>query len=588
MTRHYPRPQLKRNQWTNLNGPWSFAFDDDAAGIREKWYLGHPFDQTIIVPFPYQSKGSGIHDITPHERVWYRHEAFIDVPMNHDRIILHFGAVDYESMVYVNGILVVSHTGGSTSFSADITDHLDASGMQIITVTAWDPTFDATISRGKQSWRKDPFECFYERTTGIWQTVWTERIAPSALKTLKMTPDIDQRTIAFEMVSYDESKKTFVIEIAYKGKRLDVIKVSGNKKACANVMIPDDRLHLWSPETPDLYDVLITIEQDGTIVDTVQSYVGMRKISVEGNRIHLNNEPYMLRLILDQGYHPEGLLTYPDDDVMTNDIVLAKKMGFNGCRKHEKIEPERFMYDADRLGFLVSLEMPSAYKFHPSDAFVSEWTDAINRDYNHPSLFMYVPFNESWGVRNIAKDTRMQDYVTAFYHLTKSLDPTRLVSSNDGWEQTRTDLCGIHDYRHGNINDKEAQEAFQRSLHDKETLLSSVHTDGQKPLYVDGYAYQGEPIILSEFGGISFVTNGRDGWGYTGVETPEDFERELRRLFRVVHDSPHLSGFCYTQLTDVMQEVNGLLSEDRTPKISLDVIKGIVTDELVKIDPNGF
>jgi beta-galactosidase/beta-glucuronidase len=370
-----------------------------------------------------------------------------------------------------------------------------------------------------------------------------------------------------------------VITITFKGQPVGTFKTEGTKKACGRFAIPDDIFHLWSPEEPNLYDVLVTCVQDGKTIDSVCSYFGMRKFSIQGDRFHLNNAPYTLRLILDQGYHPDSLLAWPDDDMMTEDILISKKMGFNGARKHEKIEPGHFMHEADRLGFLVSLEMPSAYSFHPSEAFVREWTRAMARDHNHPSLFMYVPFNESWGVRNIARDSRAKDYVTGFYHLTKSLDPTRPVSTNDGWEQTLTDICAIHTYRHGDIGDSSAHARFRSSFMDKNALLSSVHTDGSKALYVDGYQYRGEPVLLSEFGGISYVTDGSEGWGYTGVRSAEDFERELRRLFRTVHDSPHLSGFCYTQLTDVMQEVNGLLTADRTPKLPLDVIRSIVTDD---------
>lgn len=578
MKRLYPRPQLRRDNWINLNGEWNFDFDDEVKGIKEKWNENHTYSKKIIVPFPYQSKLSGIDDRSIHDHVWYQRD-FEYKKQDNLRTILHFGAVDYEATIYVNQKPVGNHTGGSTSFSFDITDFLNDDGKQNLTVYVFDPTLDAYISRGKQAWREKPFECFYDRTTGIWQTVWIEEVSASGLDNLKIIPDLDNKQVRFDIFAKDASDKSFNLEVSFKGKTILTGKDTFKNKACVTFDIPNEHMHLWTPENPNLYDVKLTLTKNEEVIDAVASYFGIKKISIEGKTILLNNEPYYLRLVLDQGYYQDGLLTYPTEDDLLNDIRLSKQMGFNGCRKHQKIEAERWMYYADKEGFLVSLEMPSQYAFRADNAFIEEWIDAVNRDFNHPSLFMYVPFNESWGVRNIKNSKEQQDYVTGFYYLTKSLDPSRIVISNDGWEQTVTEVCTVHTYRHGKIDDLAMQAEYRQSLHDLDTLLSPIHTPHQRPIYVGEYKYHGEPIILSEFGGVSYVSDKQEGWGYTGVENSADYIKELKRIFNEVYTSPHFTGFCFTQLTDVEQEINGLLSYDRKPKVPIEVIRKIVCNE---------
>lgn len=576
MLRQYPRPQLERSNWLNLNGSWAFCYDDDLKGLKEKWYDGHIFDQKITVPFPYQSQLSGIHDVGRHERVWY-HRTF-EVEKTDKRVILHFGAVDYETHVFINKKLVGTHIGGSTSFSFDITDHLLSQDKQELTLMVYDPSLDPFISRGKQTWRKDPFECFYDRTTGIWQTVWIEYVDSAGLLSLKMTPNIDNHLVNFYIESYDESLKDAKITISFKGTHVLTETITLFKRNKQDIEIPGT-LYLWSPETPNLYDVKVEFIKENHIIDVVKTYFGMRKISIKDKDILLNNQPYYLKLVLDQGYYHDGLLAYSSEEALMKDIMDAKAMGFNGCRKHEKIEAERFMYYADKLGYLVSLEMPSQYAFYANEQFGHEWLNAIKRDYNHPSLFMYVPFNESWGVRNVKADKEQQDYITGFYYLTKSLDPSRIVVTNDGWEQTITDISAIHTYRHGKIGDLARQQEYHKSLTDLDTLLTGIHTDFNHPIYVGEYQYRGEPIVLSEFGGVSFANQKQNGWGYTGVENKEDYLKELQRIFSVVYESKHFAGFCYTQLTDVEQEINGLLTYDRKEKLPFDVIKKVVCND---------
>ncbi len=576
MVRGYPRPQLERTWWLNLNGSWDFEFDDLDEGMANKWYENHEYSKKITVPFPYQSKLSGIHDVGIHDRIWY-HRSF-DLHLPQDKtFILHFGAVDYETTVFVNKRLVGTHIGGSSSFSFDITDFLVPGRNQEITLSVFDPSLDPFISRGKQTWKEKPFECYYHRSSGIWQTVWLEYLDPEAIKSLKTTSDIDQSHVTFELETYNDTLKDVLLTISHEGRTLTSSRIEMNQKT--SITLPVDNPLLWTPETPHLYDVSIKVYKDGDLVDDAKSYFGMRKISISGNQIRLNNKPYYLRLVLDQGYYLEGLISYPDEKALEKDIVDAKLMGFNGCRKHEKVEAERWLYYADKLGYLTSLEMPSQYEFREDEKFINEWLEIMKRDYNYPSLFMYVPFNESWGVKEIKDRLDQQEYVKKLFFITKNFDASRIAISNDGWEQPITVVCTIHTYRHGKMDDLTQQATFHKSLTDFDTLLTSTHTDGNKPIYVNDEVHHGEPILLSEFGGISYANQAQVGWGYTGVESKEDLEKELSRIFKVVYESKHLAGFCYTQLSDVEQEINGFLTYDRKPKLPFDVLKRIVTNQ---------
>lgn len=571
MKRLYPRPQLQRCEWINLNGEWNFAFDNENIGLKKRWYKTPDFDKKIVVPFPYQSQYSKINIQDPCDVVWY-HRNF---NVRRDKsVILHFAAVDYEAQIYVNGIYVGNHIGGSNSFSFDITPYL-VEGEQSLVVRAYDPSFNSYISRGKQTWKLEPFEVFYHRTTGIWQTVWLECVDKHYVTRIKTTPNFDNNDFQIELFANTCQEKEVEINVTYEDKQVATTRGFLQDRNIFNLKI-EKEIHHWTPETPHLYDIYVKILVKGKVVDEFKSYSALRKFSIEGNKILLNNKPYYLRLVLDQGYFREGLLTYTSEETLLRDITLAKKMGFNGVRKHQKIEAERFLYYADKEGFLVSLEMPSAYKYSFSKDFINEWIKAIERDYNYVSLFMYVPINESWGVRAIKDRKDIQNYVNALYYLTKAHDPSRITVTNDGWEQTVTEVCTIHTYRHGKIDDLITQAEYKKSLLNLDTLLSSIHTNGNKSIYVGDYKYHGEPIILSEFGGISFANKRQDGWGYTGVETQEDYKKELERIFDIVYESKLFAGFCYTQITDVEQEINGLLDYDRNPKLSLDIIKKIV------------
>lgn len=576
----YPRPQFRRSRWTNLNGEWSFAFDDESAGLTGGWHNvlaedlrgGAPFDRRITVPFCYQAKLSGIGETAFHDVVWYART--FERPFTTDeRLLLHFGAVDYRALVWVNGVQVARHEGGHTPFSADITYALH-DGENVIVVRAEDPSTDVTIPRGKQYWREESEGIFYTRTTGIWQTVWLEPVNRRRINSLRITPDVDSASVDVEVGTEGfEPGMSLRMVIEFDGKQMleDEIRLLST--------LVDRRLPLlrrgeapetphlsewphpalWSPEDPSLYDLkLELLNEDGEALDSVESYFGMRKIEARDGKVYLNNRPYYQRLVLDQGYFPEGILTAPTDDGLREDIELAKEMGFNGARKHQKVEDPRWLYWADTLGFLVWGEMANAYQYSRSYVrrIALEWQEAVERDYNHPCVVAWVPMNESWGVPRISSDSSQVEHLLAMYHLTRSLDRSRLVVSNDGWEHALTDLCTIHDYR-------DAATLSQRY----ETAESSIAEPERRPVYAPGHGYRGEPILVTEFGGISFASV--EGWGYSTVNDAEKFLNRYDALVTALVQSDAVQGFCYTQLTDVEQETNGLLAYDRKPKIDL-------------------
>lgn len=584
----YPRPQFVRKQWLNLNGEWDFAFDDRNAGVKEKWFQNRQyFNEKINVPFAYQTKLSGINDTSFHDYVWYSRDFTVPEEWNGQKVILHFGAVDYRAWIYVNGQYAGFHEGGHVSFSLDITEYLTG-GIENVVVRVNDPSTDETIPRGKQFWMEDSDSIWYTRTTGIWQTVWLEPVSNVSISKLRLTPDIDRGDIIVEFdVLGDYLNKKVDIEISYKGEKVakDTIEVyeTYNKRSINlyNRQIFRTSFHHngwnWSPDNPNLFDIQVRLldEENQVKMDEVNSYFGMRKVHIENGMVYLNNKPYYQKLVLDQGYWPEGLLTAPTDDDLKKDIELALEMGFNGCRKHQKVEDPRFLYWADKLGFLVWGECAASPSYSEDAAarLTKEWIDIVERDYNHPSIVAWVPVNESWGVPFIKGNKQQQHHSLALYHLIHSLDPTRIVISNDGWELTETDICAIHNYNHGSELETSKYVAFKEALATKEALLSSKPAN--RGIYADGFEHKGEPILLTEFGGIGFKVGEDNGWGYTSVKDKEEFLKDYQRVMEAVYSSKALHGYCYTQLTDVEQEINGLLTYNREPKCELLKIREI-------------
>ncbi|TDL32941.1 glycoside hydrolase family 2 [Jeotgalibacillus sp. S-D1] len=584
----YPRPQFQRKEWKSLNGEWNFTFDDQNIGMKEQWYQNAAaLTDKINVPFAYQTELSGINDSSFHDVVWYQREFEVPDDWKDKRVMLHFGAVDYYAKVFVNGQLVGENEGGHTPFSFDIT-HVLKDSLASVVVRAEDPSRDETIPRGKQFWKEEIESIWYTNTTGIWQPVWIEPVSDSAIEKLRMTPDLDQGDVEIELdVSPQAVKKLVEVKIEYKGELIshDSFRlVETYLKRRINVFgkhIFHTGFHhegmTWSPEAPNLFDITFDIKEDQTIADSVASYFGMRKIHTEDGMVYLNNKPYYQQLVLDQGYWREGLLTAPNDEDFKKDIELAKEMGFNGCRKHQKVEDPRFLYWADKLGYLVWGECAASafYSERAASRLTEEWTKIIDRDYNHSSIVAWVPLNESWGVQTIRSDSKQQHHSQAMYHHIHAMDGTRPVISNDGWEQTVTDICAIHNYNHGTVEEKSKSAVFKETLETKEVLLSSQ--PAKRKIYANGFEHRGEPIILTEFGGIGFEVGGDNGWGYTSVKNEEEFVADYRRIMNAVYSSKSLHGYCYTQLTDVEQEINGILSYDREPKCDLKLIREINT-----------
>lgn len=560
----YPRPQWKREEWMTLNGIWDFSFEQDV------------FDQKICVPFAYEAKLSGIDRKKFHDRVWYRRSFTIPEEWKKKHVILHFGAVDYECSVWVNNKHAVSHIGGQIGFYADITDLL-VDGTNELVVCAKDYHLELDIPRGKQFWKEESASIFYTATTGIWQSVWLEPVSEKYIKQVFITPLFDEKAVKFEYELENSQGCSLDIIITFEGKLVSktttlVQKTKGNITVgideavlgCWN-MIED---LAWTPEQPRLFDVEFQLKEQENIIDRVSSYFGMRKISIENGRFLLNNRPYFQRLILDQGYWPEGLMTAPSDEAFIRDIQLAKEMGFNGARKHQKVEDPRFLYHADRLGFLVWGELGSGYNYSRrlATAMMQEWTEVVYRDYNHPCIVAWAPLNESWGVLEIAQQKEQQNFCKALSSVIKAMDTTRLISDNDGWEHVESDLLTIHDYE----SDRETLLKRYSSL---ENIIKAQPC--QRALYVNGSHYNKEPILVSEFGGISFEKNGTKGWGYSNASSEEDFLRRYADVVTPLLQSEHIQGFCYTQLCDVEQEINGLLTYDRHPKVDMEKIRKI-------------
>lgn len=574
--RAYPRPQLVRDNWMPLNGPWDFAIDRD-AGWRSPGEV--TWDRSIVVPFSPETSASGIDDPGFYEACWYRRQVPLERPSNGSRVLLHFGAVDHTATVWVNGERAGQHEGGYTPFCFDITDLLVNGSSQQIVVRAYDDPQDLAKPRGKQDWQLHPHSIWYPRTTGIWQTVWIEHVPPTWIGELQWTPNLERWEIGLEAHIEGRARELLRLRVLMRvGEKLiadDTYTVVGGEVhrriALTDPGIDDYRNELlWSPHSPTLIGVELELwGERGERIDAVTSYTAIRVIAVQGDRFLLNGRPFYLRFVLDQGYWPDTGLTAPDDAALQRDVELVRAMGFNGVRKHQKIEDPRFLYWADRLGLLVWEEMPSAYRFTPGSVarVTREWTEAIRRDSSHPCIVTWVPINESWGVPNLPDNPTERHYVRGLYHLTKTLDPTRPVIGNDGWESVATDIMGIHDY-------DSSPERIERRYHAESELprLFRRERPGGRVLMLEGQPHSEMPIVLSEFGGICFSPNADNVWGYSRTSSARAFAGQYTRLLQAVRSVGVLAGFCYTQFTDTYQEANGLLFADRTPKFPIDLI----------------
>ena len=592
----HPRPDFKRETFCNLNGTWQFAFDDQDQGLAQGWYKpGVQLDKEIVVPFCYQSKMSGIGPTDEiHKVIWYRRSFTVPAEMQGKRVLLRFGAVDFACQVYVNGQMAGTHVGGYTPFALDVTPFLTEGENDLCVRVQDDP--DCTQPRGKQYWGRGLMGCWYTPVSGIWQTVYLEAAGEYGLKYIHVTPDIDNHMFTAEIALDKQPDEELELElvVSIEGKQKRKVRVSSedriNRVPVDLIVRGDlDPIYIWQPGTPYLYDLKVTVLKNGEAIDTVDTYFGMRKVEVRDGLIYLNNSPLYQRLILDQGYWPDSLITPPSEEAIKLDLQYTLDFGYNGARKHQKLEDPLYYYWADKMGVIVWGEVPSPYDY--ADDTVSHLATTmlgfIDRDFNHPSIICWVPLNESWGVHQIVTDKRQQSAARMLYHMTKAADGTRLCSSNDGWEQTTTDICALHDY---------AAEKDVMAAHFADRKFVEEHTCDWRRAYAIGETPTGkEAFMVTEYGGIAFQNIGIQGemggmqtWGYHDKVTDEEafFER-FAGVTQAIREIPYCQGFCYTQLTDVMQEINGLLSPDRKPKMNVERFKALNTGVKEKEGPSA-
>jgi hypothetical protein len=574
----HPRPQFRRADWLSLDGPWHFCFDDAKSYSRPQEVR---YDRVIEVPYAPEAPLSGIGDTGFHTRCWYARSVHVG-PLRKqpgDRLLLHFGAVDYRATVWVDGQRVGQHVGGHSPFTIDLTDCITPGATDLaIAVLAEDDPQEMHKPRGKQDWHAEPHSIWYPRTTGIWQSVWIERVPAAYVKRLRWTPEFSRWQMGFAThIEGGRLGMQLGITLSVDGQVLtqDRIALTGSHLA-RELHLPDPGIDdaradiQWCPEHPQLIDAVIELfDADGLVIDRLESYTAMRSVRVADGQFYLNDRPYELRMVLDQGYWPDGQMTASSGRLRA-DIEAIRRLGFNGARKHQKSEDPRWLYWADRLGLCVWAEMPSAYGF--SDATVhalcDEWRALVERDLSHPCIVAWVPVNESWGVPALPTQPRQVDLVRALYHTTRALDGTRPVVGNDGWEMPCGDILSIHDYT------DEPEQLIERYGTREAARESLVHErpGGGRALLLDAFTGHERPIMLTEFGGIAPLHEGEDGWGYSLSEPGAEFADRYVALLAAVHECKGLQGFCYTQLTDTYLEKNGLLTPEREFKADPAVI----------------
>lgn len=606
----YPRPDFQRpsQTWTSLNGPWDFYFDDQDQGLLESWHLTTPpasLKRTIKVPYVFQTPASGINERSAHEVLWYTRDVSdirdAEARKRGDRLLLRFGAVDYEATVWVGGEIVGKHIGGHVPFDVDATDAIAKVGegkTVKLVLRVRDSPYDLTQPRGKQYWGPEPESIFYTPSSGIWQDVWLEsvpavRIGDSSQGTILRSNDIQSGVLhaSIALVGHRAQQAPCSVEIAASFEGVEIGFVEGTLpkdqdyvdldlslrlpkdkiETLAGSLAKDptvwrDGLALWSPTHPFLYDLNIRLySAEDRLLDTVQTTTGMRSIDWQrgDGTFRLNDAPIFQVLNLDQGYWPDTFLTPPSQDALKRDIQLAKDMGFNGCRKHQKVEDPVFLYWADRLGYLVWGEMANAYAFSPRyvERFNAEWTEAVKRDRNHPSIVTWTPVNESWAYPNLQDHTQQgldqRSHIRQLYYLTKALDSTRPINDNCGWEHVITDLSTFHDYADGPALEKVCATLpgiIHREIPDKRPMfVGPVYGPNAVVLDAGASHKSGAPVICSEFGGVNIaLTEGKkfstEDWGYTTASDPEDLLKRIEKLVFGVSGGGHCCGLVYTQL----------------------------------------
>lgn len=548
----FPNPQFRRDNWVNLNGTWSFQMDKEDNGAEKKLFEKDFFEGKIEVPFCPESVLSGIGHTDFINACWYARE--IDVPKNAltGRVLLHFGAVDYEAHVYLNGKKAGSHKGGFIGFCLDITDYVHA-GKNVLVVHARDNTRDRMIPSGKQSMATFSKGCYYTRSTGIWQTVWMEFVPKNYIKSFRITPDVKNGYVIIEADVAGEG--VLNATATYEGNYMaNGARYTGGNTVTLSMKLKE--LHLWEVGHGRLYD--LELEFGG---DKVHTYFGMREVRIDGRKVLINGKSVYQRLVLDQGLYPDGIYTAKDEQALVNDIEISLAAGFNGARLHQKIFEPLFLYHADRLGYIVWGEFPNWGLDHTAPEciypFMTEWAEEIARDYNHPAIVGWCPFNETWDSGSTGKRQCNEVLATA-YHMTKALDKTRPVIDTSGNYHVVTDIYDLHNY-------KQDADLFKTEL-DKLAVgeVWDPNVRHKHPLAWDGKI----PMFMSEYGGIRWST--KEGWGYGNAPTTEqEFLERYKGLTDALLDNPVMFAFCYTQLYDVEQEQNGLYTYERKPKFDM-------------------
>lgn len=567
----HPRPDFEREAWQNLNGKWQFAVDSAKCGLEKGWQSGTDFPLEINVPFCPESKLSGVAMTDFLEAVWYRRKFTVNDSLRGKHLLLHFGAVDYDSRVWVNGREVVRHRGGWTPFHIDITDVIDMNGENEIVVYAVDDERTFFQPLGKQAPCLKSCGCVYTRTTGIWQTVWLEAVPETYISSLTILPDAFNGRATVE-VGLVKTHKGVSIEIdaLVDGKVIATAKSAQAGLGTTLVLdIPDPVL--WEIGKPYLYDLRVKVLEDGNVIDEVKSYFGLRDVHIEGDRVLLNGKSIFQRLILDQGFWPDGIYTAPSDDDIRKDIERSMAAGFNGARLHQKVFEPRTFYWADKLGYILWGEFPDwgcSVKFHSQarENFIREWVDAVHRDRNHSSIIIWMPLNEA----HSSGDRYEPTFFVELYNLTRKLDPTRPVIDASGYTHALTDIWDLHDYD----QDPESFAARYNPFGVNPCNETLARNDGEHEP-----PYTGQPVIISEYGGIWWNPEQTSGnaWGYgKRPEGEKEYLDRFKTLAEVLLDNPHIAGFCYTQLTDVEQEVNGLYTYDREPKFPPELFKKVL------------
>jgi beta-galactosidase/beta-glucuronidase len=566
----YPRPQFVRDEWECLNGTWQFEIDAGDSGHKRD-LLNRELKSEILVPFCPESELSGIEEVDFMNCVWYRREVDIPAAWAGKKVLLHFQACDYDTTVWVNGEMLVRHRGGWAPFSGDMSKFAAAGEKATIVVRARDNTRNNQAG-GKQSDRFEKYSCLYTRTTGIWQTVWMEPVAQVHLKRPRITPDLARRTFRIDQpLSNNPKGFKFRATVSWEGNGLDSATVAADLDFAPSVelTIPESQLHLWGPGKGNLYDIeLELLDADGNVVDRAMSYAGMRSTSIDGKAVKINGKAVFQRQVLDQGYYRDGILTAPSEQALIDDIELSFKAGFNSARLHQKVFEERFLYHCDRLGYLVWGEFGDwgIDRNDPPAVMITEWLEVLERDYNHPSIIGWCGLNEThWPMAEGIQ--KLDDVTRGIFLAAKAMDLTRPVLDASGYAHRvpETDVYDSHDYQ----QDPEKFAANHTGMGEDKPFINDFG-DG-----VLNLPYEGQPYFVSEFGGIwwnpeSAAKDNVESWGY-GTR-PKDIEEWYDRFDKLCTEllaNEHMFGYCYTQLTDVWQEENGIYFFDRSEKFDM-------------------